>query len=246
MNAVTDRTAAAAVQVQQLFDAKAAAWSSKYGPDGRLTGRLIQLAGAISYHVPAGGSVLDLGCGTGELATAIAVAGMHATGCDISPEMLQRAMSADPSGTVDWIQLDPRWRALPFATKTFDAVVAASVLEYVEEPVTVLRECRRLLRPGGVILCTVPDTRHPVRWLEWLIDVIAREPAVRAGGRRWPRVDGYLTYLRISRQRHSSRWWHVAAIRADLLEVRLPVDSSERSPLRLFTFRRPDETVENL
>jgi SAM-dependent methyltransferase len=245
VNAVTDRNPDVAVQVRQLFDAKAAAWSSKYGPDGRLAGRLTQLADAVTHHVPAGGAVLDLGCGTGELADAIAAAGMNATGCDISPEMLQRATLANPSGTVDWIQLDPGWQALPFATMTFDAVVAASVLEYVDDPVTVLRECRRVLRPGGVVLCTVPDPRHPVRWLEWLIDLVAREPVIRAASRRWPRVDGYLTYLQISRQRHLVRWWNTTATHADLLDVQCPADSVERSPLRLLTYQRRTYNPEN-
>jgi len=230
-----------AAAVRQLFDAKAAAWPSKYTPDGRLVGRLNRLANAVTYHVPAGGSVLDLGCGTGELASAIAAAGLRATGCDISSEMLHRAATAaaGSSGSVDLVPLDPGWQVLPFATETFDAVVASSVLEYVDDPVAVLRECRRVLRPGGVVLCTVPDPRHPVRRLEWLLGVAARVPAVRLAGRRWPRLDSYVTYLRISRQRHSSRWWHAAAVRAGLLDTRQP-DTAECSPLRLLTFQRTD------
>ena len=68
--------------------------------------------------------------------------------------------------------------------------------------------------------------------------VAARVRAVRLAGRRWPRLDSYLTYLRISRQRHASRWWHAVAERAGLLDVRYRVDSAERSPLRLLTFQR--------
>jgi SAM-dependent methyltransferase len=230
-----------AVAVQQLFDAKAAAWPSKYAQDGRLVDRLNRLASAVTYHVPTGGSVLDLGCGTGELATAIAAAGLRATGCDISPEMLHRA-AVGSSDAADFVQLDPGWQVLPFAPEAFDAVVASSVLEYVDDPVAVLRECRRVLRPGGVVVCTVPDPRHPVRRLEWLLGLAARVPAVRLAGRRWPQLDGYLTYLRISRQRHSSRWWHAAAARAGLLDARDQADSAERSPLCLLTFQRTDVT----
>jgi SAM-dependent methyltransferase len=236
---VTDRTADTAVQVRQLFDAKAPAWSSKYTQDGRLVGRLDRLASAVTYHVPAGGSVLDLGCGTGELAGAMAAAGLRATGCDISPQMLHRA--AVSSGLVDFVQLDPGWQVLPFAPETFDAVVASSVLEYVDEAETVLRECRRVLRPGGTLLCTVPDPRHPVRWLEWLIDVVAREPALRAAGSHWPRLDAYLAYLRVSRQRHIARWWHAVASRAGLPCIPYLLDSARRSSLRLLIFQRPDE-----
>jgi SAM-dependent methyltransferase len=154
--------------------------------------------------------------------------------------MLQRAAVTGSPGAVGLVPLDPGWRVLPFAPETFDAVVASSVLEYVDDPVAVLRECRRVLRPGGVVLCTVPDPRHPVRRLEWLLGVAARVPAARSAGRHWPRLDNYVTYLRISRQRHSSRWWHAAAARAGLLDARDPADSAERSPLRLLTFRRAD------
>jgi SAM-dependent methyltransferase len=233
---MTDRTADVAVQVRRLFDAKAAAWPSKYAPDGRLAGRLIHLAGAVTYHVSPGGSVLDLGCGTGELAGAIAAAGMRATGWDISPEMLCRAAAADPVGTIAWVQLDPHWTALPAVPETFDAVVAASVLEYVDDPVAVLRECRRVLRPGGVLLCTVPNLHHPVRWLEWLLRAAARLPSARGAGQRWPRLGGYLTYLRVSHQRHPMRWWRTAATQAGLLDLRYPTG---RSPLCLLTFQRP-------
>ncbi len=73
-----------------------------------------------------------------------------------------------------------------------------------------------MLRPGGIVLCTVPDLSHPVRWLEWLVDTAARLPMVRALGHRWPRLDGYLAYLRISRQRRCGGWWCAAAARAGL------------------------------
>jgi SAM-dependent methyltransferase len=241
MTAMTDRTADVAARVRQLFDAKASAWPSKYAPRGRLTGRLTRLAGAVTYHVPAGGSVLDLGCGTGELATTIAASGMRATGCDISPEMLHRAAAADPAGTVHWVRLDPGWRRLPFEPRTFDGVVAASVLEYVEDPEAVLRECCRVLRPGGTLLCTVPNPYHPVRWLERLLGVAAGLPLVHVASASSPRLNAFLSYLRISRQRHLPRWWQAAARHAGLLDVRYPSDSAGRSPLRLLTFRRCDE-----
>jgi SAM-dependent methyltransferase len=155
--------------------------------------------------------------------------------------MLHRAAAADPSGTVDWVQLDPGWQVLPFAPETFDAVVASSVLEYVDDADVVLRECRRVLRPGGILLCTVPDPRHPVRWLEWLIDFVAREPAFRAAGSHWPRLDAYLAYLQVSRQRHFARWWHAAASGAGLPCIPYLSDSARRSSLRLLTFQRSDE-----
>jgi ubiquinone/menaquinone biosynthesis C-methylase UbiE len=236
---MTDRTADVALQVRGLFDAKAAGWPSKYAPGGRLTGRLTRLVDAVAYHVPVGGSVLDLGCGTGELAIALATSGMRATGCDISPRMLR--IAAEANASVDWIELEPDWQVLPFRASAFDAVAASSVLEYVDDPVTVLRECHRVLRPGGIVLCTVPDPRHPVRWLEWLTHFVAREPVLRLAGRRWPRLDRYLAYLQVSRHRHSSRWWCAAALQADLVTARGMADRELPPPLCLLSFRRPDD-----
>jgi SAM-dependent methyltransferase len=232
--------------VQRLFDGKAAAWPSKYAPGGRLAGRLTQLRDAVTRHVPRGSRVLDLGCGTGELAITVAASGMRTTGCDISPEMLRIAETADRPGNIDWVELEPGWRILPFRRQAFDAVVASSVFEYVDDPVSVLHECSRVLRPGGILLCTVPNPRHPVRWLEWLMGTVAEEPLVRAASRRWPRLNAYLTYLDISQERHSPSWWHAVAARADLLDVHYPSSSRERAPLSMFTFRRGSSAVDQL
>ena len=149
-------------------------------PDGRLTGRLNKLADAVGYHVPAGGRVLDLGCGTGDLARHLASAGLHVTGCDISANMLSRAAASDPRGVIELRRLDPMWRTLPFPAGRFDAVVTSSVLEYVDSPAVVLAECARVLRPGGVMLCTVPDLTHPVRWVEGLARLAALGAMVRS------------------------------------------------------------------
>jgi ubiquinone/menaquinone biosynthesis C-methylase UbiE len=235
---MTDQGMAHTEDVRQLFDAKAGSWAAKYAPQGRLAGRLTQLAHVIGYHVPAAGRVLDLGCGTGELARQLAASGLRVAGCDISANMLSQAAAADSTGAAEWVPLQPGWRALPFVSASFDAVVASSVLEYVDSPAAVLGECARVLRPGGVMLCTVPDPAHPVRWLEWAAGASARLPAVQAAGTAWPRLGRYLTYLRISRQRRSAGWWRAIAAQAGLVTVPR-LGRVERSPLRLFTFQRP-------
>ena len=195
--------------------------------------------------MPAEGRLLDLGCGTGDLARAADGVGLRVTGCDISQEMLLRATSGSLGGAVNWVQLDQRWRRLPFKSAIFDAVVAASVLEYVDRPTEVFRECARVLRPGGIVLCTVPDLTHPVRWLEWLAGLAVRLPLARAVGDQWPRLDDYMTYLRISRHRRSAGWWCAAAAQAGLRTVPRPAGAAERSPLRLLMFKRAARTWEN-
>ena len=225
-------------QVQLLFDSKAARWPEKYTPEGGLAGRLARFSAAVMCQVAPGSELLDLGCGSGELARHLAGAGYLVTGCDIAREMLRRAQAADAAGGVRWIRLDARWRTLPFGTGTLDAVIASSVLEYVGDPAAVLRECARVLRPGGTLLCTVPDVTHPVRWMEWPLALAARTPVVGAARRGWPRIGSYLSYLRISRQRRRAGWWLAAAGHAGLRPAPLSSGPARRAPLRLLVFTR--------
>ena len=233
-------------EVLRLFDAKAVTWSAKYVPEGPLAGRLVRLSAAVSRHARVGDRVLDLGCGTGELARTLAQAGLRVAGCDISRQMLLRAARAGGvrhgDGPAGWIRLGPGWRSLPFASAAFDVVVAASVLEYVAEPAAVLRECARVLRPGGVVLYTVPDLRHPVRWAEWCAQRLAGVTGGLSGDGRRSRWNGYHAYLRGSVQRHRVRWWLRASGLAGMRLVPCQADGAF-SPLRLLVFCRIDESL---
>jgi SAM-dependent methyltransferase len=201
---MADEKAGVSLQVRELFDAKAAAWAPKYAPDGRLLSRLTFLVDMVKFDVPAGGSVLDLGSGTGELAAWVAASGVHTMGCGISPQMLGRAAAAGSFGPVGWIQLDRDWWMLPLTARTFDAIAASSVLEYGHDPDAVLRDCRRVLRSSAVLLCVVPDLTDPIHWPEWADAVAAWASLVRALCRHSRRLNAYLTYLAMSGHRHSA------------------------------------------
>ena len=189
----------------------------------------------------AGGELLDLGCGSGELARRLAAGGYRVTGCDIAPRMLRQAAAADGGHTVRWIRLEPGWRKLPFAAASLDAVVAASVLEYVHDPRPCSRECARVLRPGGS--CCAPCPTWPTRCAGWN----GRSPGrgTDAAGPVRARAPGrgsgqYLAYLRdLPPAAASSLVAHGG--QAGRAASPLPARGrrAPRAPLRLLAFTRP-------
>jgi len=98
-------------------------------------------------------TVLDVGCGTGGT-TAFLAAGRRAVGCDASPDALLWARRRDLAGLVRGDA-----GALPFATASFDAALALDVLEHHDDDRAVAAEAWRVLRPGGLLLATVPAFR---------------------------------------------------------------------------------------
>jgi len=97
-----------------------------------------------------GAAVLDLCCGTGDLALEAARRGYRVTGADFTEPMLRvaagksRAAARPAEGLV---QADAQ--ELPFADGSFDGLTVAFGLRNVRDPQQALRECRRVLRPGG-------------------------------------------------------------------------------------------------
>jgi demethylmenaquinone methyltransferase / 2-methoxy-6-polyprenyl-1,4-benzoquinol methylase len=95
--------------------------------------------------VSPGDRVLDVCCGTGDLAIAAQRAGGRVTGVDFSQRMLERARAK--SDAVEWIEADAL--ALPFAEASFDAATVGFGARNLDDLEGGLRELRRVLRPGG-------------------------------------------------------------------------------------------------
>ena len=92
-----------------------------------------------------GDRLLEIGCGGGLLLRDALAAGAAATGLDHSPDMVALARERAPGAEV----LEGDALALPFANGAFTAVALAVVLLFLPEPERALRECRRMLAPGG-------------------------------------------------------------------------------------------------
>jgi ubiquinone/menaquinone biosynthesis C-methylase UbiE len=225
-------------RVRDLFDAKAASWSAKYALGGDLTGRLERFVSALDLHIKPPARVLDLGCGTGDLALVLASKGMTVTAIDISTEMLTRASAQDNDAAVEWVHLQTHWKTLPFDSGRFDAVVASSVLEYVDDIHLVLREIARVVADGGFVYCTVPDPQHLRRRIESLVAPMARSSIGERLSGSSGRSANYLAYLRISRQRHTVSWWNNIARSVRLNPLKKQESKGVRHPLRLLIYQR--------
>jgi SAM-dependent methyltransferase len=101
--------------------------------------------------------VLELGCGAGPLTAWLVEHGATVTGVDVSPAMVELARER-LGGRARLLVADIA-DPLTFAPdESVDLVVASLVLHYLEDWVPVLREVRRVLRPGGAVVCS---THHP-------------------------------------------------------------------------------------
>jgi 2-polyprenyl-3-methyl-5-hydroxy-6-metoxy-1,4-benzoquinol methylase len=102
-------------------------------------------------RLPAGGSVLDLGCGNGvPVARSLAVSGYQVTGVDISDVQVERARRLVPAGT--FIRADAT--AIEFPPQSFDAVVCVYALIHMPLAAQpgLLRRAAGWLRPAGWLL----------------------------------------------------------------------------------------------
>lgn len=133
--------------------------------DGRL--RAMRRLSSLS-----GKRLLDVGCGTGEYTSRMALNFERVDAIDIEPERLELFASNHPLNvTIASMSVND----LEFEDQTFDVVTMVEVLEHLSEPGGALVEIRRVLKVGGRLLLTTPNRAWPLE-----------QHGVLVGDRRYP------------------------------------------------------------
>lgn len=147
--------------VQKMFDAIATRYDlmnrvMTMGQDQKWRKFVVEKAGD-----PHGGWALDLATGTGDIAalSCSSYPGARVVGADFSQNMLREARKRFSGRKITWQACDAN--CLPFMDNAFESVTFGYLLRNVDDAVRVLREVRRVLKPGGRVVCL--DTTPPAK-----------------------------------------------------------------------------------
>jgi ubiquinone/menaquinone biosynthesis C-methylase UbiE len=187
-----------------------------------------------------GKTLLDVGCGIGDMPAEAAELGANAIGLDLAGDWI-KAGSRDtrPSLPIPPL-LVADGEALPFTAESFDIVTSNFALEHTPRPGEMIREMARVLKPEGLCYVNAPNYLFPweqhygVLWVPFLPKALAR-PYLRVLGRRPAYVDDIHYVTRSSVRRHlnaAGLTERVDLVREMIADPSLAASGSARSLLR--------------
>jgi ubiquinone/menaquinone biosynthesis C-methylase UbiE len=177
-----------AERVKHLFDEYGEGWAARYKDSvsdvsqldlvlraGVVQGQLRNRAGGLRR--PA--RLLDIGCGTGHVLSALSSDDYSIVGMDFAEGMVRVAAAEHP----DRRFLVADARSLPLPTGTFDRVTMVGVLEYIVESRSAIAEISRVLKPNGVLVISVPNASSWFRRLHTFERALTAPLRARFGNR---------------------------------------------------------------
>jgi len=149
--------------------------------------------------IPGDATVLEMGCGTGQLSLFLASADRSVLGADLSRPSLELARAAaDRYGLADAAFVETDLRRPGLRAGAFDVVICSGVLHHTPDPRASFASVARLVRPGGVLVIGVYN-----RCARWPFRV--RRALYRLGGGRW-RPDDSVLRARLAEADRRDAW----------------------------------------
>jgi ubiquinone/menaquinone biosynthesis C-methylase UbiE len=142
-------------RTRSFFAQRAATWDTRFGDDLPAYRAAVAEAG-----IRPGGTVIDVGCGTGRALPPLRAAvgpGGAVIALDLTPEMLHAAGPAALSAGA--VRLEADARELPLADRAADAVFTAGLVNHLPDTVAGLRELARVTRRDGLLVLFHPTGR---------------------------------------------------------------------------------------
>ncbi|SNR92914.1 Methyltransferase domain-containing protein [Humidesulfovibrio mexicanus] len=173
------------------------------------------------YGLRPGMSLLDVGCGRGEMLGAFSRLGLDCSGLDMAPS----AGSLAPGVPVRLCNVTAETFPVPDAS--CDAVIMKSVIEHMVDPTPLLAEVKRVLKPGGLILVLTPDWASV--WRVFFEDATHVHPYMAKGIAEALAMHGF-EQAQSEQFCHHELLWETGPVRilADLLYAVLSVPMARR------------------
>jgi len=156
----------------------------------------------VTSHYDTTAKICDLGCGAGPAISELLKRNYDTVGFDFSFDMLGNAakrIAVDNPGRRPLVQTDIQ--TLPLRDESFDCTVCLGVISYVEHYENIVKEIRRILRPGGTAVITYRNEKNlmvsdPVGPFRYLVKRLLRRLGLQRGGFR---IGNHMSYAEVRR-----------------------------------------------
>ena len=115
-------------------------------------------------HAKPNGRLLEVGCGSGTMLKSMQGLGWKVEGVDFDPAAVEAARKKGLSVHLGTLSEQE------FRANSFDAIIMGHCIEHVPDPINLLRECYRILKPGGRLVVITPNVRswgHRLYGADW-------------------------------------------------------------------------------